>query len=245
MYLRAIHAEPSIPALKAFVAANPLGLLTTALPSTDPSHHFIQTSHIPWVLDDPSPDTDDLPILRGHIARQNPHAKVFIEHAAANPGKPFTFQQEVMVLFNSPHHSYVSPKLYVKTKPESGKVVPTWNYSAAQIYGTATVYTDSKADSTIAFLNKQIRDLSNKAETELSKHEKPWEVDDAPEKYIELLRKNIIGIEIKVQHLGGKHKMSQEMGKEDREGVAQGFEDMKTETGDYIAKTVREKGQLK
>ncbi|THY94597.1 hypothetical protein D6C93_05294 [Aureobasidium pullulans] len=186
MYLRAIHAEPSIPALKAFIAANPLGLLTTALPSTDPSHHFIQTSHIPWVLDDPSPDTDDLPILRGHIARQNPHAKVFIEHAAANPGKPFTFQQEVM-----------------------------------------------------------IRDLSNKAETEISKHEKPWEVDDAPEKYIELLRKNIIGIEIKVQHLGGKHKMSQEMGKEDREGVAQGFEDMKTETGDYIAKTVREKGQLK
>ncbi|TIA35115.1 hypothetical protein D6C79_08601 [Aureobasidium pullulans] len=215
MYLRAIHAEPSIPALKAFIAANPLGLLTTALPSADPSHHFIQTSHIPWVLDDPSPDTDDLPILRGHIARQNPHAKVFIEHAAANPGKPFTFQQEVM------------------------------NYSAAQIYGTATVYTDSKADSTIAFLNKQIRDLSNKAETEISKHEKPWEVDDAPEKYIELLRKNIIGIEIKVQHLGGKHKMSQEMGKEDREGVAQGFEDMKTETGDYIAKTVREKGQLK
>ncbi|KAI5254282.1 hypothetical protein E4T42_02378 [Aureobasidium subglaciale] len=245
MYLRAIHAEPSIPALKAFVTAHPLGLLTTALPSTDPSHHFIQTSHIPWVLDNPSPDTDDLPILRGHIARQNPHAKVFIEHASASPGKPFALQQEVMVLFNAPHHSYVTPKFYTKTKPESGKVVPTWNYAAAQAYGVATVYTDSKADSTIEFLDKQIRDLSQKAEKEIMKHEKPWDVDDAPEKYIELLRKNIIGIEIKVTHLGGKFKMSQEMGAEDREGVARGFEDMKTDTGDAIAKTVRERGQLK
>ena len=144
---------------------------------------------------------------------------------------------------NGPQHGYVTPKFYTHTKPESGKVVPTWNYAAAQVYGVATVYTDSKAQSTIDFLNKQIRDLSNKAETEISKHEKPWEVDDAPEKYIELLRKNIIGIEIKVTSLGGKFKMSQEMGKEDRQGVAEGFEGLKTEAGDWIAKTVRERGQ--
>lgn len=150
-----------------------------------------------------------------------------------------------MVLFNAPHHSYVTPKFYTKTKPESGKVVPTWNYAAAQVYGTATVYVDSKADSTIEFLDKQIRDLSKKAEEEIMGHQKPWQVDDAPEKYIELLRKNIIGIEIKVTSLGGKYKMSQEMGVEDREGVAKGFEDMKTEAGCWIAKTVRERGQTK
>ncbi|CAD0113571.1 unnamed protein product [Aureobasidium uvarum] len=247
MYLRAVHAEPSIPALKAFLAANPLGLLTTGIPSSDPSIHYLQTTHIPWVLDDTSPSEDTLPTLRGHIARQNPHAKVFIEHAAAaaSPGKPFTLQQEVMVLFNAPHHSYVTPKFYTKTKPETGKVVPTWNYAAAQAYGTATVYVDSKASSTITFLDKQIRDLSKKAEEEIMQHERPWEVDDAPAKYVELLRKNIIGIEIKVTSLGGKYKMSQEMGVEDREGVAQGFEGMKTEAGDWIAQTVRERGQSK
>ena len=247
MYLRAIHAEPSIPALKAFLAANPLGLLTTALPSTDPSIHYLQTSHIPWVIDDPSPSENSLPTLRGHIARQNPHAKVFIEHASAlaHPGKPFQLQQEVMVLFNAPHDFYVTPKFYTKTKPESGKVVPTWNYAAAQAYGIATVYVDTKADSTINFLHKQIRDLSNKAEEEIMGHEKPWQVDDAPDKYIELLRKNIIGIEIKVMSLGGKYKMSQEMGVEDREGVAKGFEGMKTEAGDWMANTVRERGITK
>lgn len=247
MYLRAVHTEFSIPALKAFLVANPLGLLTTGLPSSNPSHHFIQTSHIPWVTDDVSPETDDLPVLRGHIARQNPHAKVLIEHAtgAANPGEPFTLQQEVMVLFNAPHHSYVTPKFYTHTKPESGKVVPTWNYAAAQAYGIATVYTDSKADETIEFLDKQIRDLSQKAETEIMGHEKPWEVEDAPEKYIELLRKNIIGIEIKVTSIGGKYKMSQEMGTRDQEGVAQGFENMNTEAGEWIASMVKERGQLK
>ncbi|KAG9944680.1 negative transcriptional regulator, partial [Aureobasidium melanogenum] len=246
MYLRAVHAEPSIPALKAFLSANPLGLLTTALRSSDPSIHYLQTSHIPWVIDDPNPSDSSLPTLRGHIARQNPHAKVFIEHASASStSSPFQLQQEVMVLFNAPHHSYVTPKFYTKTKPESGKVVPTWNYAAAQVYGTATVYVDSKADSTIEFLDKQIRDLSKKAEEEIMGHQKPWQVDDAPEKYIELLRKNIIGIEIKVTSLGGKYKMSQEMGVEDREGVAKGFEDMKTEAGCWIAKTVRERGQTK
>lgn len=247
MYLRAIHAEPSISALKAFLAANPLGLLTTALPSTDPSFHYLQTSHIPWVIDDPSPPEDSLPTLRGHIARQNPQAKVFIEHASASahPERPFQLQQEVMVLFNAPHHSYVTPKFYTKTKPETGKVVPTWNYAAAQVYGIATVYVDAKADSTMEFLDKQIRDLSNKAEEEIMGHEKPWRVDDAPERHIKLLRKNIIGIEIKVTSLGGKYKMSQDKGVEDREGVIKEFEGMNTEAGDWIAKTVRERAPTK
>jgi transcriptional regulator len=247
MYLRAIHAEPSIPALKAFLAANPLGLLTTALTSSDPSIHFLQTSHIPWVLDDASPSDDSLPTLRGHIARQNPQAKVLIEHAdaSASSNTPSTLTQEVLVLFNAPHHSYVTPKFYTKSKPEHGKVVPAWDYAAAQVYGTATVYTDSKADSTIQFLDKQIRDLSNKGETEIMGHEKPWTVDDAPERYIEMLRKNIIGIEIKVTSLGGKYKMSQELHEEDREGIAKGFEGMQTETGDWMAKTMRERSHRK
>lgn len=150
-----------------------------------------------------------------------------------------------MVLFNSLHHSYVTPKFDTHTKLKNGKVVPTWNYAAAQCYGVATVYTDSNAESTVDFLNKQIRDVSQMAETEISKHEKPWQVDDAPERCFELLRKNITGIEIKVTSLGDKFKMSQEMGAEDREGVSEGFEGLKTESGDWIAKTVRQRGQLK
>lgn len=189
--------------------------------------------------------------MRGHIARQNPQAKAIIDHAKENqspsPHPQSTsqkLQQEVMVLFNGPSHHYVTPKFYSKTKPESGKVVPTWNYAAAQCYGTATVYFDAQSDETSRFLSKQINDLSNMAETQIMAYDKPWKVSDAPERYVDLLRKNIIGIEIKVISLGGKFKMSQEMGVEDRDGVANGFEALQTASGDYVAKTVRERGTM-
>jgi transcriptional regulator len=250
MYLRAAHAETSLATLRRFIQENPLGILTTAIPS--PTHHLLQSSHIPWVLDvrDPASETE-LPVLRGHIARQNPQAKAIIEHATENPNPhpqststSHRLRQEVMVLFNGPSHHYVTPKFYTKTKPESGKVVPTWNYAAAQCYGVATVYFDSQAEETSTFLNKQIGDLSEMAETKVMGYEKPWKVADAPERYIELLRKNIIGIEIEVTSLGGKFKMSQEMGEEDQRGVAEGMEALETADGDYVAKHVRERGKL-
>jgi transcriptional regulator len=250
MYLRAVHAETSIATLRKFIHENPLGILTTAIPSTN--FNLIQSSHIPWVLDVKDTESEDeLPVLRGHIARQNPQAKAIIEHAKANPS-PFPhststshkLQQEVMILFNGPSHHYVTPKFYTKTKPETGKVVPTWNYAAAQCYGIATVHLDPQSDQTSDFLATQIRDLSNKAETEIMSHEKPWKVEDAPDRYVDLLKKNIIGIEIEVTSLGGKFKMSQEMGVEDQQGVAEGFEALGTADGDYVAKTVRERNGL-
>jgi transcriptional regulator len=73
----------------------------------------------------------------------------------------------------------------------------------------------------------------------------PWEVSDAPARYIEIVKKNIIGIEIKINRLQGKFKMSQEMGKGDREGIINGFENLGTETGQGMAQTVRECGELK
>lgn len=250
MYLRAVHAEHSIPLLRQFIQENPLGILTTAIPS--PVHHLIQSSHIPFVLDvsDPTSDTE-LPILRGHIARQNPQAKAIIEHATANPS-PFptptstshNLQQEIAILFNGPAHHYISPKFYAATKPATGKVVPTWNYAAAQAYGEATVYFDSQSAETSAFLSRQIDDLSAMAETQIMGYEKPWRVADAPERYVELLRKNIIGIEVRVTSLGGKFKVSQEMGEGDRRGVAEGLEALGSAQGGYVAGLVRERGGL-
>lgn len=250
MYLRAVHAETSIPALRQFIKENPLGILTTAIPSS--IYHFIQSSHIPWVIDVNNPNSEDeLPVLRGHIARQNPQAKAIIDNAKANPfpsPKPDStsqkLQQEVMVLFNGPSHHYVTPKFYTKTKPESGKVVPTWNYAAVQCHGIATVWFDTQSDETSNFLNTQINDLSNMAETQIMGYEKPWKGADAPEHYVEILRKNIIGIEIQVTSLGGKFKMSQEMDIEDRNGVANGFEALGTADGDYVAKNVRDRSAM-
>ncbi|KAJ1710959.1 transcriptional regulator [Aspergillus flavus] len=252
MYLRAVHAETSIKALFELIQKNPLGVLTTAIPST--TQHFIQSSHIPWVLDIIS-DDPDAPVkgrLRGHMARQNPHSKTFIEalNAAGLPSAS-PLQQEVQVLFTANPHHYVTPKFYTETKPATAKVVPTWNYAAVQVHGKATIYHDSSSPESAEYLQKQIQDLSELCETSVMGYTgeggRPdsWKVTDAPERYIDIMKKNIIGIEITIEDIGGKFKMSQESTKGDREGVIQGFENLGTDVGRDVAALVRERGETK
>lgn len=130
-------------------------------------------------------------------------------------------------------------------------MVPTWNYAAAQVYGRAKIFHDSKSEETVQFLMKQITDLSNYAETAVMGFDGsegkrgPWKVSDAPESYVELLRKNIIGIEITVERLEGKFKMSQELGEGDREGVVRGFGELGSSVGEDVARIVEERGEMK
>jgi transcriptional regulator len=252
MYLRAIHAESSLKALFELIQSNPLGVLTTAIPST--SYHFIQSSHIPWVLDIIS-DDPEAPVkgrLRGHMARQNPQAKAIIESLTVTGSPPASpLQQEVQILFTSQDHHYVSPKFYTETKPSTGKVVPTWNYAAAQVYGKATIYHDSSSAESSEYLSKQIHDLSQLCETSIMDYtgergkQAAWKVADAPDRYIDIMKKNIIGIEVTIEDIGGKFKMSQESSKGDREGVIEGFNNLGSEVGRNVAALVRKRGEMK
>lgn len=249
MYLRAVHAENSIRALFEFIKKNPLGVLTTAISS--PTYPFLQSSHIPWVLDiiDDDPDAPVKGLLRGHMARQNPQSKAMIESVCNT--STTKLQQDVMVLFTAQPHHYVTPKFYTETKPATAKVVPTWNYAAAQVYGKATIYYDSSAEETAQYLSRQIHDLSQMCETDIMGYTGeegrpgPWKVADAPERYIDIMKKNIIGIEVAIESIGGKFKMSQEMGDGDRKGVMEGFSALGSDVGSSIAEMVRERGEMK
>ncbi|KAK6342433.1 hypothetical protein TWF718_007835 [Orbilia javanica] len=258
MYLRAIHAEQRIKPLLDFIHQNPLGLFTTAIPSSN--HPLLQSSHVPWVLDTISDDAD-APIkgrLRGHMARQNPQAKAILEalqssssSSGEDGGEGGVLSQEVMVIFTAQHHHYVTPKFYVETKPATAKVVPTWNYSAVQIYGTARVYHSTASRGTSEYLGKQMTDLTKLCEGEIMGYvgekgtkEGPWEVEDAPERYLEIMKKGVIGIEIEIERIGGKWKMSQEMGVGDREGVVEGFRALGTDVGREISECVRVRGEM-
>ncbi|KAG8666569.1 hypothetical protein FPOAC2_11686 [Fusarium poae] len=246
MYIRATHAETDLRVLRHLIRDNPLGMLTTGIKS--PTHSFLQSSHIPFILDtqDESSETE-LGRLRGHLARQNPQSKAMIEHCTSNPGSKSFLEDEVLVIFTKPTHHYVTPKFYTETKPATGKVVPTWNYAAAQVYGKARIYYEN-TEETSNFLGKAVSDLTDNSETKIMGYTgggRPtqWKVTDAPEKYVDLLKRNIIGIEIEVTKLEGKFKMSQEMGKGDQDGVIKGFESLGTEAGDDIAKIVQERGR--
>ncbi|KAK5996242.1 hypothetical protein PT974_04674 [Cladobotryum mycophilum] len=250
MYLRDVHAETTIATLRQLIRDNPLGILTTAIRSE--RHPLIQSSHIPFILDVANEsDETELGVLRGHVARQNPQSKAMIESVQSSASSSdYVLEEEVLVLFNSPVHHYVTPKFYTETKPSNGKVVPTWNYAAAQVYGKAKIYFDSKSEETVAFLSKQVDDLSRHSETSIMGYTgsgskpTPWNVSDAPDKYVQLLQKAIIGIEIKIDRFEGKFKMSQEMSQGDREGVINGFGGMGSEIGSQMAEIVRERGHL-
>lgn len=249
MYLRAAHADMNIPRLRQFLKDNPLGMLITGLAS--PNFPNLQCSHIPWILDieDEASETE-LGKLRGHMARQNPHSKALIEAVDAKRGTGSVLEQEVLIMFNGPAHSYVTPKFYTETKPATGKVVPTWNYSAVQAYGKVRVLHDRHDPETGSYLQRAIEDLSKQSEasmgfTGLEGSKKAWAVSDAPTSYVDLLKKNIIGIEIEVTRLEGKWKMSQELADSDRQGVVEGFAALRTDGGDHMSKTVEERGVLK
>lgn len=253
MYIRADHGETDLRVLRQLVRENPLGLFTTAIAS--PSFPLIQSSHIPFILDveDESSETE-LGQLRAHMARANPQAKAIIEEikerqAAGDNSR--TLQQDVLIMFTSSVQHYVTPKFYTATKPATGKVVGTWNYAAVQVYGKATFYIDANAEETASYLDKQLDDLSTFNEkvtmgyTGEGSRPKPWEMSEAPAPYLNLKKKAIMGVEIKIERMEGKFKMSQESGGADVDGVIKGFNDLGTDVASKMASTVEQRREIK
>ncbi|MFZ2265950.1 MAG: FMN-binding negative transcriptional regulator [Azonexus sp.] len=141
----------------------------------------LEANHVPLLLDRAAGPNGT---LRGHVARSNP--------LAAADG------QEILVIFQG-HEGYISPSGYA-TKAEHGKVVPTWNYCAVHATGRLRMVDDAE------WLLAQLTALT--AEHEVGRP-KPWTVGDAPADYIEKMLGAIVGIEIVVERLIGKWKVSQ------------------------------------
>jgi transcriptional regulator len=150
------------------------------------------------------------------MARTNPQAKALIESAkfqmAEGSSGGVQLKDEVMMLFTADVHHCVTPNFYTETKPSTGKVMPTWDYSAVQAYGKGTVFFELGSEST-EYLSRQINDLSHHAKTFVMGYNgedkpDPWKFSDALDRYIALLQKSIIGVQIEITSLGGKFKMS-------------------------------------
>lgn len=119
---------------------------------------------------------------------------------------------DLLIVFHGPQ-SYVTPNFY-PSKKVHGKVVPTWNYSLVQVRGRATVIDDSE------WVLQQINDLTEAME---KPNENPWKVSDAPNDYILSQLKLIVGVEVPIETIEGKFKVSQNQSKENRDGVEKGF----------------------
>jgi transcriptional regulator len=56
----------------------------------------------------------------------------------------------------------------------------------------------------------------------------PWKIGDAPADYIATLAKGIVGLEMTIERLEGKWKVSQNRSEQDRNGIAKGLAELNT-----------------
>jgi transcriptional regulator len=191
------HFKPDDAAVRALLAHH--GGAADLITST--SRGLLATL-LPFVHDEPGSRTDvgAWGALLGHVARNNEQWR---EPALG----------EALVIVRGPD-AYISPTWYV-TKQEHGRVVPTWNYITAHVYGRLVVHDDP------GWVEALVRRLTDRHEAASAK---PWSVDDAPSPYIAGQLRAIVGVEVLIDRVEGKFKLSQNRSQADVEGVIAGLE---------------------
>jgi transcriptional regulator len=133
------------------------------------------------------------------MARANPHWK--------------SIDAEPALAMVTGTQAYVSPSWY-PSKAESGRVVPTWNYSAVHFTGHLRVHQDPE----------WVRDAVTRLTDLHEQHRDPaWSITDAPEPFIEQQLRAIVGIEMTIESVQAKAKLSQNRSQADQAGVIQGL----------------------
>lgn len=151
---------------------------------------------LPFVYD---PEAGPHGALLGHLARNNEQWRV--------PARA-----EAMVIVRGPD-AYITPSWYA-SKAEHGRVVPTWNYVTAHVYGHLHVYDDP------AWVEALVRRLTDKHE---AGREHPWSVDDAPAAFVAGQLRAIVGVEVRITRVEAKFKLSQNRPAADIDGVVRGL----------------------
>jgi len=158
-------------------------------------------SHIPMVLE----QNGAMGRLKGHLSRAN------------TQWRDYTPSVQALAIFSGPQH-YITPTWYPE-KQETGKVVPTWNYVVVHAYGHLKLIEDRD------WLMAHLQSLVNIHEADSPV---PWTVGDAPADYIASQVKGIVGLEMAIERIEGKWKVSQNRSEQDRRGVAKGLAELNT-----------------
>lgn len=187
MYVPAHFAPPSPAAVRELLDRHGAADLVTA---TDEG---LRATLLPFVHD-PAPDGGP-GVLRGHLARTNDHWQL-------------AARGEAMVIVRGPD-TYVSPTWYA-SKAEHGRVVPTWNYVTAHVYGRLEVHDD------VDWTARVVRDLTARHEAGRTP---AWDVDDAPAAFTAGQLRAIVGVEVVVTRVEAKWKLSQNRPPADVQGV--------------------------
>ena len=126
-----------------------------------------------------------------HLSRGNPHWRQIAGSTT-------------LVIFSGPH-GYVSPSWY-----EIHPAVPTWNYAAVHAYGQARLIEEpSKLEALVKRLVRTHEGAGANA----------WSAEALPPDFMAGMLRGIVGLEIPVERLEGKFKLSQNRKPVDRKRV--------------------------
>ena len=150
-------------------------------------------NHIPFEFD---PARGAQGMLTGHVARANP---------VWQQVQP---EERVLVVFRGAE-GYISPNWY-PSKHETHRLVPTWNYEVVHAHGRIRVRDDER------FVRGVVARLTRHHE---APEPRPWKMGDSPPDYIDGMLRAIVGIEIEIDRLVGKSKLSQNRERRDRDGA--------------------------
>jgi transcriptional regulator len=165
-----------------FMRANPFAILV----STAESRPF--ATHLPLLV----AESHDQLILRGHVAKANPHWQIF------HP------ENESLVIFHGPH-AYISPTLY-----EIRESVPTWNYAAVHVYGKGRILSEEHQARRV--LEELIAQFDQPYQAQ-------WQ--SLSEEYRSRMQRHIVAFEITASRIEAKFKLSQNRTKAEQENVIQ------------------------
>ncbi|WP_421280936.1 FMN-binding negative transcriptional regulator [Aeromonas taiwanensis] len=153
----------------------------------------MDANHLPFELD---AGEGKQGVLRAHVARNNPLWQEVKDG------------DEVLVIFRAAD-GYISPNWY-PSKQAHHKQVPTWNYAVVHAHGRIRVRDDAR------FVRRLLATLTR---THEAAEPTPWKMADAPRDYLEAMVAAVVGIEIEIDRLVGKFKLSQNKEEADRQGA--------------------------
>jgi len=152
-----------------------------------------------------------------HMAKPNPH------------WNQITTGGPCLVIVGGPE-AYVSPSWY-PSKAEHQRVVPTWNYLAVHLTGTVKVHRDPE------WLLGAVSQLTDMHEGE---RQTPWQVTDAPPDFIDNQLKGIVGIEVLIDKVEAKAKLSQNRPENDQLSVMRNLRSESSPSSQAIAAAMSE-----
>jgi len=196
-----------------FMRANPFAILISSPPASpalaSSNSDGLFATHLPVFV----AETPEHLLIRCHVAKANAHWG-YLEQ-----------QPNCLTIFHGPH-AYVSASNY--TTREN---VPTWNYGAVHVYGTARTFASPED------LQGVLHQLMGTFEPAYAEQ---WASLD--ENYRQRMLSHIVGIEIAVTKIEAKFKLSQNRTKVEQTNVIASLATAEDTSVSGVSRLMREQG---